>query len=141
MHLVMDGYDGSYDKLQDLTLVYKVLDECPDRMGMTKIMPPYVFKYVGSKPEDWGLSGFVLIAESHISIHTFPEKRYTNIDVFSCKGFDWKNIVSYLKNEFEIKKITTKVIKRGIEHIKSMGEATAVVNAERQETISSLRER
>ena len=73
-HLMLDGYGCDKKKLQDLNLVYRILDDLPERIGMTKIMPPYVFKYSGVKPEDWGLSGFVLIAESHVSIHTFPEK-------------------------------------------------------------------
>ncbi len=138
MHLIIDGYGGNYCKLQDLTLIYEVLDECPVRIGMTKIMPPYVFRCVGSKPEDWGLTGFVLIVESHISIHTFPEKHCTSIDVFSCKGFDWKNISSYFQNKFELKKINSRVIKRRIRHIESIDEVTAVVDSERQKAVSSL---
>ena len=88
MHLIIDGYGGDTQKLQDVDLIYKLLDDYPSQIGMTKISPPYVLKYIGSKPEDWGVSGFVLIAESHISIHTFVERAYVNIDIFSCKDFD-----------------------------------------------------
>ena len=54
--------------------------DLPD--GDSKIMPPYVFRYHGEVPEDWGVSGVVLIAESHISIHTFPDKGYLSLDIF-----------------------------------------------------------
>ncbi len=68
---MLDGYGCDKDRLTDLNLIYRLLEELPARVGMTKIMPPYVFKYSGLKPEDWGLSGFVPIAESHISKRTF----------------------------------------------------------------------
>jgi S-adenosylmethionine decarboxylase len=74
-HLILDGYGGNSKKMENIELIYNFLDTYPEKMEMTKIMPPYVFKYLGKKPEDWGLSGVVLIAESHISIHTFPLKQ------------------------------------------------------------------
>ena len=79
LHLTLDGYGCSYEQLTNLDLIYQFLDQCPDLIHMTKIMPPYVFKYHGKVPEDWGLSGFVLIAESHISIHTFPDRGYLSL--------------------------------------------------------------
>jgi len=87
-HLVMDGYGCPRILLMDLDRVYEFLETCPDLIHMTKLMPPYAFKYHGKVPDDWGLSGFVLIAESHISIHTFPERNYLSLDIFSCKQFD-----------------------------------------------------
>ena len=98
MHLVIDGFGADESKLQDLALVFDLLDNFPGAIGMTKIMPPYVFRYTGVKPEDWGVSGVVLIAESHISIHTFPDKNYINIDVFSCKAFDAELAVQFMKD-------------------------------------------
>ncbi|MBI2670503.1 adenosylmethionine decarboxylase [Candidatus Woesearchaeota archaeon] len=114
-HLILDGYGCSKPSLQDLNKVYKLLDEIPNEIGMTKIMPPYVFKYSGAKPEDWGLSGFVLIAESHISIHTFPEKQYLSFDIFSCKPFNPEKAIGYLEEAFSIKKSEIRNIKRGKE--------------------------
>ena len=93
-HLTLDGYGCNREKLEDLDLIYSILDEFPSYIGMTKIMPPYVFRYTGLKPEDWGVSGFVLIAESHISIHTFPCKNYLSLDIFSCKNFDAEKAVN-----------------------------------------------
>src|SRR3989337_2467666 len=100
MHLIIDGFGGDIQKMKGLEFIYGLLDQYPARIGMQKIMPPYVFRYVGAKPEDWGISGFVLIAESHISIHTFPERSYINIDMFSCKEFDAEQTVKDLKRQF-----------------------------------------
>jgi len=87
-HLMLDCYDCSKDKLEDMEHVFQILDSLPDRIKMTKVMTPQVFKYQGRDAEDWGLSGVVLIAESHISIHTFPDTNYAFVDIFSSKEFD-----------------------------------------------------
>lgn len=113
-HLTIDGKNCDKAKLSDLTIVFKALDELPAIIGMTKIMPPYSIIYKGVVPEDWGVSGFVMIAESHISIHTFPEKNYVFIDVFSCKMFDVNKAVDYLVKTFGIKELDKDMVKRGI---------------------------
>lgn len=61
-----------------------------------------------------GITGFILLAESHISIHTWPELDYIAIDIFSCgeKGNPYKGL-EYLKKEFQPKKVKIKKIKRG----------------------------
>ncbi len=131
-HLMLDGYGCDKKKLQDLNLIYRILDELPSRIGMTKIMPPYVFKYSGVKPEDWGLSGFVLIAESHISIHTFPEKSFVSADIFSCKTFDLGFAGEYLKDAFGMEKVECNVLDRGTEFPKDLNGAAGMVRAERR---------
>lgn len=130
-HLMVDGYGGNRKKLATLDLIYQFLESYPEEIHMQKIMPPYVFKYCGSKPEDWGLSGVVLIAESHISIHTFPDKRYLSVDVFSCKEFDVEQAVSYIKEIFEVEKMEINVLDRGLEFPKDLGLAVDIVFQER----------
>ena len=76
----------------------------PTTLGMTKITEPKVLTYVGSVPEDWGLSGFVIIAESHISVHTFPSRNYINVDIFSCKEFDSEKALEDVKRIFGAEK-------------------------------------
>jgi len=116
MHLIIDGFGANPRLLEDEELIYKLLDDYPSEIEMTKVAPPYVFRYVGSKPEDWGISGFVLIAESHISIHTFPEKRYINIDIFSCKEFDPERVSRDLQARFEIAEAKCYLLNRGLEY-------------------------
>jgi S-adenosylmethionine decarboxylase len=115
VHLMVDGYGCERTSLEDITLIYNFLDSYPSQMDMTKIMPPYVFRYNGVVPEDWGISGFVLIAESHISIHTFPDKQYLSLDMFSCKPFDTQLAVQTIKEHFAIQKYEMKVLDRGQE--------------------------
>ena len=131
-HLMLDGYGCPKTKLEDLDLVYRILDELPKKIGMTRIMPPYVFKYSGLKPEDWGISGFVLIAESHISIHTFPEKSFVSVDIFSCKHFDVDFSALYLKEAFGMEKVETNLLDRGTEFPKEINGAVRLVRNERR---------
>ena len=131
-HLILDGYGARKESLINITGIYNLLDRLPDRIGMTKIMPPYVFKYSGIKSEDWGVSGFVLIAESHISIHTFPEKNFLSVDVFSCKSFDVDRTLRYLTKAFMLKKYEIKLFDRGTEFPKEKGAATSIVMDERR---------
>lgn len=133
MHLIVDGFGADRGKLQDLEFLFNLLDQYPSQIGMTKIMPPYVFRYHSAKPEDWGLSGFVLIAESHISIHTFPERAYINIDVFSCKPFDADAAIAFMKEQFDLAYVSARVLERGLEYPHQIPAATDLVRAERLE--------
>ncbi len=136
-HLMIDGYGATKNRLEDLDLIYGFLDTYPERMGMTKIMPPYVFKYIGKKPEDWGLSGVVLIAESHISIHTFPLKRFLSLDIFSCKMFDSDHATRFVENLFGLKKTEINLLDRGLGFPKDIRLATDIVYNERSDMINA----
>ncbi|MBI4332466.1 MAG: S-adenosylmethionine decarboxylase [Chloroflexi bacterium] len=116
MHLVIDGYGKNPAILADRNVIYDILDTFPAEIGMTKIAPPYVFRYVGAKPEDWGISGLVLIAESHISVHTFVDRSLVNIDVFSCKAFDAKQVTEMLQAKMQLTRIRSYLLDRGLEY-------------------------
>ena len=128
---MLDGYECNRQRLEDISLIYNFLSEYPAAIGMTKIMPPYVFRYDAKNPKDWGISGFVLIAESHISIHTFPEKNYLSLDIFSCKEFDAEQAISYVSNLFNVQKSEIKLQDRGLEYPKSVRRSAHVVQEER----------
>jgi S-adenosylmethionine decarboxylase len=132
MHLILDGYGCDRQRLEDISLIYNFLSEYPAQINMTKIMPPYVFRYDAENPQDWGISGFVLIAESHISIHTFPEKNYFSLDIFSCKNFDSEQAISYVSNLFATQKSEIKLLDRGLEFPKDVRSSARIVQAERQ---------
>src|SRR3990172_5290674 len=115
MHVIIDGYGGDPEQLADENVVRVILDQYPDMIGMTKITQPAVLRYKGTKPEDWGVSGFVMIAESHLSIHTFPERRLIWADIFSCKDFDAAPILEDMKKRFALKEMSVKMLERELE--------------------------
>ena len=115
MHLVIDGYGGNVEKMWDQQLVRDFLDQFPAKLAMTPITVPQVLKYSGDKVDDAGISGFVIIAESHISIHTFPYRQYVNIDIFSCKSFDDQRALAEAKQLFDLTDVQTWLLDRGLE--------------------------
>ena len=126
MHVIIDGHGGDPDQLSDENVVRVILDEVPVMMGMSKITQPMVLRYTGSKPEDWGVSGFVMIAESHISMHTFPERGLIWADVFSCKDFDATPILEEIKRRFSLREMVVQSIPRNLEpFIRPLREETA----------------
>lgn len=133
-HLTLDLYGCKEEKLSDLNFIYRILDELPDLMGMHKISPPQVILHKGNPNsfDKGGISAFVLIAESHISIHTFIGYGFASIDVFSCKQFDEKEIENYLVKAFEPKKVERNSLKRGKEFPKEVEAAKRLVLKERK---------
>lgn len=140
MHVTIDGFGGDPERLANAELVRDLLERYPDRIGMTRIAPPHVQRYVGQKPQDWGISGFVLIAESHISIHTFPEHRYLWVDIFSCKSFDAAQAVEDIRREFDLADLRTHVLKRGLEYPHAVDAALPLAAADRQRLTASVGE-
>lgn len=132
-HLMVDGYGSEQDKLTDINYIYDFLSNYPSEIEMTKIMPPYVFRYSGVRPEDWGISGFVLIAESHISIHTFPEKLYLSLDIFSCKEFNGQKAIEDVKRLFSLEKIEIRNLERGLEFPKIIRKVENFIRDERMQ--------
>ena len=114
-HLTIDGYGGCHSKLNDKEIVQQVLDELPELLSMTKLAPPQVYFAPGNNAKDpGGWSGVVVIAESHMSVHTFPDRRFVSIDVYSCRnGMDRKFIESYFKEKFDLQELEINFIKRG----------------------------
>ncbi len=123
MHVIVDGFGGDPEQLADENVVRAILDLYPDEMGMTKSAPPTVVRYKGTKPEDWGVSGYVMIAESHISVHTFPERNLIWADIFSCKEFDAAPIVDDMRRRFGLREMQVNILERGLEASPAGGQA------------------
>ena len=131
-HLVFDGFGCPSTRLGDLDALYGLLDSLPDRIRMTKIMPPYVFRHGVAGEASGGVSGFVLIAESHISVHTFPARRFVNVDIFSCEHFDVEDALAALREAFAPRRVDWKLLDRGLEFPKHIGPSRTIVERDRR---------
>jgi S-adenosylmethionine decarboxylase len=118
MHLIIDGNASDPSILKDEKFIRNLLDTYPGKIGMTKISPPYITHYMQGKPDDWGVSGFVFIAESHISIHTFEVQGTVNIDIFSCKDFDANRVIKDLRQTLHLTHFRTQLLDRDLKPIK-----------------------
>lgn len=128
--LILDGYGCSLKRLVDQNFIWHFLDTCPIEIGMTKVSTPHVFEMKTKGEGAWGYSGFVLLAESHIFIHTFPNRGSLNLDIFSCKPFDEKGAIKYVVNLFCIKKKRVRQLDRGIEF--PLEEAKKIISTHRE---------
>ena len=113
-HLIIDGTRCNTRKLADRILVEQTLNDYPSAIGMTKIGGPYMFEYQAPDPAYSGVSGLVVIAESHIAIHTFPELDYFTMDIFSCKNFDHEKAIAYIKDAFDVQEMDRMLVQRGL---------------------------
>jgi S-adenosylmethionine decarboxylase len=113
-HLTLDGYGGDRELLNSKEVVLTSLQELPNKLDMNILLAPQVVFAPNNGKDSGGWSGFVIIAESHISIHTFPLRGFVSIDVYTCRnGMNLEFIENYFKNAFKLKDIETNFIKRG----------------------------
>ena len=116
LHVTIDARECDKQKLASYDLVYDILNNLPGLIDMTKMTLPYVAKWLDKFAKGTpGISGVVMIAESHIAIHTFPDQDYVFIDVFSCRDFDSQKAIKYLVDAFGAKKYEIHKIKRGLD--------------------------
>jgi len=113
-HLMLDLGECNPAILNDLDACFNLLNELPERIGMTKITQPYVFRYNAQIPEDDGITGVTIIAESHISLHTYPKKNFVFVDLFSCKPFDVEGARDHIVQFFQSKSPSVHMCERGV---------------------------
>jgi|TARA_R100000482_G_scaffold122538_2_gene70452 S-adenosylmethionine decarboxylase proenzyme len=107
-HQIIDFYGCDKDILSNSDIVKSYFVKAAEMSHATIVSE----KFHEFSP--FGLTGVLVITESHISIHTWPEYGYVAIDVFSCcDKLDHKRLVDVLQTHFKAKKVNSKSIKRG----------------------------
>ena len=107
-HLLCEYYECDSSKIDDIEIISDALITAANKCKVT-ILEKSFHKF---SPQ--GVSGVVVIAESHISIHTWPEHNYAAVDFFTCSEVcDTELIIDYLKNIFGSKRCETNKIMRG----------------------------
>jgi S-adenosylmethionine decarboxylase len=114
-HITIDGYGGDQKLLNDQKIVSFVLSDLAKKLDMHTLSKPLVIQAPDNAIKDpGGWSGFVIIAESHIALHTFPKRRFVSADVYTCRnGLDQKTIIDYFTETFKLTNVETNFIKRG----------------------------
>jgi S-adenosylmethionine decarboxylase len=117
-HITIDGYGGDPKRLDSEEAVHSALVELSNALRMRLLAKPQVVSAPDNHIKDpGGWSGFVIIAESHISIHTFPKRRFVSADVYTCQnGIDTDFVINFFKNKFKLKEVETHFIKRGMKY-------------------------
>jgi len=77
-HCIIEYYDCPTEVMNDLELIENTLTDAARQMGATIVASEF------HRFNPFGISGMVIISESHLSIHTWPEYGYAAVDVFTC---------------------------------------------------------
>ena len=77
-HLLLELYSCDFEKLNDESFLRCTLNKA------AKLAKATVLNLISNKFEPQGVTAIALLAESHISIHTWPESNYSAVDIFTC---------------------------------------------------------
>lgn len=122
VHLMIDGYvaaDGEMaTAMTDPNHLEGLLQALPLEMGMHPICAPVVVEVGANCHKDpGGLSGFVMIAESHISFHTFPARGFVTIDLYTCQvNLDRESSCERLMSAFGLADADIYIQERGLRY-------------------------
>ncbi|MEM9988666.1 MAG: adenosylmethionine decarboxylase [Pseudomonadota bacterium] len=108
-HLIIDLYGA--DRLTDKAYMEEVFTTCVEACGAT-LLHLHVHTFLPSG----GLSGVAVLAESHISVHTWPEAGYAAFDIFMCGDASPEKAIPILEKAFHAKKTSIGTHLRG-EHV------------------------
>lgn len=108
-HLIIDLYDVAADYLSNLELIKATLTEAAETAGATLLsIDLHHFQPNG------GVSGVAVLAESHISIHTWPEHGYAAIDAFMCGEARPERAIGVLRRVFTPGSVQVSELRRGM---------------------------
>ena len=107
--ILVEFYDCNRDILNGEESIRDILLEGVRRSGATIVSDTF------HTFSPHGVSGVVVIAESHVAIHTWPEHGYAAVDIFTCgETIDPWIIQKYLETEFEAGNVSSMEMKRGL---------------------------
>lgn len=105
-HLIIDLSEVQKDLSNNADGLANFLKTMPRVIGMHVLKGPEIA--VGL-PENPGISGFVIIDFSHISVHTFTKYNEALVDIFSCKPFDKEKAILATLDYFRVSRDNTRI--------------------------------
>jgi S-adenosylmethionine decarboxylase len=106
VHLIVDVWGG--EALDDLDHIDAALREAAARAGATLL-----HLHLHHFGEGGGVSGVAVLAESHISIHTWPERDYAAFDIFMCGATEPEAAVQVIRERFAPRRVEVSELLRG----------------------------
>jgi S-adenosylmethionine decarboxylase len=107
-HLLVELYECDSKKLNDLGKLEMVLEEAVRISGATALKTSF------HQFAPQGVSGVIIIAESHFTIHTWPEYGYAALDIFTCgQSVDSQKALDYIEKELNVKTVSVTEMRRG----------------------------
>lgn len=117
-HYLVELWDADRERLDSVTDARRILEEAARRARVTVLHSAF------HSFSPAGVSGVVVIAESHISIHTWPEARYAAADIFTCGDAAMPEVAArYLAEAFGAGHVEITRLVRGVRHDAKKGAA------------------
>ena len=107
VHLIVDLYDAKH--LDDIDHIDEALRRCVAAAGATLL-----HIHLHTFTPNGGISGVAVLAESHISVHTWPERGYAAFDVFMCGSAEPRKALKVLEQAFAPERVVVGIHKRGV---------------------------
>jgi len=108
-HIIAEFYGVAEELISKKDKVQNIIEEIVEKAELTKIGSVY------KQFKPYGVTGIVLIAESHISVHTWPEYKLMNVDIFTCGSLEKADKALQLFIEkFKPEKYRHHIIDRGL---------------------------
>ena len=107
-HLIAEYYGCTAPLLNDVEALRGAMIEAAEIVGATVLG----HTFHGFSPQ--GASGTVVIAESHLSVHTWPERGYVAVDIYTCGGLDPRKGFDLLTERFQAQSCRVQEILRGL---------------------------
>jgi S-adenosylmethionine/arginine decarboxylase-like enzyme len=115
--LHIDLYGINSQLCDDLSFGYQLLEDLVDFLHMQKQSPPFIFRSPTEEfPDKAGLSGWVPLIESGISIHTLTPQEFVTLDIYTCGKLDIEACLSFLESKLKPSHFEHHHLVRGLEY-------------------------
>ena len=107
-HIILELYECPASKLNHPDILETCMQEAATEMGATAVESRFHhFSPIG-------VSGVVIIMESHLTIHTWPEYGYAAIDIFTCGDIALEKGITYIVDALSAKRYESQLLQRGV---------------------------
>ena len=106
-HVIIDLWDAK--GLDDKEKIERAIRDAVDAAGATLL-----YMHLHTFTPNGGISGVAVLAESHISVHTWPERGYAAFDVFMCGDAEPRKALKVLEAAFSPERVVVGIHKRGV---------------------------
>jgi S-adenosylmethionine/arginine decarboxylase-like enzyme len=129
--LALDFYDCSLIPLESIEIGYQFLEKIVSHLGMTMQSPPFIFLSDAQRfPDKAGLSGWVPLIESGITLHTVIPTRFATIDIYSCSHIPPVETIAFAYRIFLPQRIEATYFYRGRNYPLSQANSTGGISGE-----------